>query len=1090
MSDQIKFYKYDAFISYNQKMDKPFVRRLQTALQSLGKAWWQRRAIRIFRDETSLSATPKLWPSIEAALKNSRYLVVCASPEAASSIWVDKEVSWWLKNKGQNTLLIALTAGELKWDRETNDFLWTESTPLPPAFKGALEHEPKWIDFRDYRFAEGGENFIAAAADLSAAIQGISKEDLLSEEVRQQRRALRTAYAGAFSFAVIACFAGWLAYLAYKNGFEAAQQRDSARLSQKVAEEQRELAQVEQKKSFADLAKLMSFRGYEFSNAGDFETPLKISRSLLPSWESNSLRPYVSSLEALSTVALNGRTLRWTFASSGNVAAVDDDPSSEMIAMVGEDIVVIKRGSLDPARRMRLALDAEIEEIKCLSFCKSIVGFTRTGEIFLVDTELEKLVWKNRVDDRLDRNASHIVLTKAQDKLAIAAGPTIYILDTASGDVLQRLDTGIKWAPLLAVLTLSTSTKISLAFSGDGKYLVAGYNDGVKLIDTSNFALVAQVALASSGESKVRMIVRNVSISAKGGIRVLASEGNGFSSASHFFSYSTPDLRQTHAQKLAFSGKVYFSDSDESFVIDDRVRRVLVLYDPEKISDAIASIKTDFSDLDYVSIRLEKGFISVVSPARIGQTRGSSLRVYNDKGDLVLRAADLFSEIAFSSYSSDTLTAITVHRNGTVRSWQSQTMPPKRATFHFSPAGHLVAKSPDGSRVLVRDGDTAWILNASGEILTQKKLPPSMCFDYLAAVSDDFRHFAVACKRKLFLWATGPDEGDVLTELSASITAIAHLGDGKIFVSFDTKDAAIFTSQHGSLNVVASSALACSRVISVSSLQSVACLTVDDRILLINSNGVIARELPLAPKKADSKFRTASASLALTSDQKLLAVLRDDSHFFLIDLHDMRELRHLELVDHFDPEEFVVLARALGGSVDYRKLKERGGIDLRIQFPCLPNFAHNSDSTVWVVYSCAKSVIINSKTGKFAHLFTPKEQSHPVEVQYVTFSDHDRRLIVVGAKEVYIRQVSYTNDGGVNLDPLLKWNISDGSLYRAPIVAGFKQDGTLWTLNGDGDVYDFPIFISPQQWSSYFMQHVSPLSADEKRTLELTISDF
>jgi hypothetical protein len=71
MSDQIKFYKYDAFISYNQKMDKPFVRRLQTALQSLGKAWWQRRAIRIFRDETSLSATPKLWPSIEAALKNS-----------------------------------------------------------------------------------------------------------------------------------------------------------------------------------------------------------------------------------------------------------------------------------------------------------------------------------------------------------------------------------------------------------------------------------------------------------------------------------------------------------------------------------------------------------------------------------------------------------------------------------------------------------------------------------------------------------------------------------------------------------------------------------------------------------------------------------------------------------------------------------------------------------------------------------------------------------------------------------------------------------------------------------------------------------
>jgi hypothetical protein len=29
---------YDAFISYNQKLDKPFVRRLQRQLQNLGKA--------------------------------------------------------------------------------------------------------------------------------------------------------------------------------------------------------------------------------------------------------------------------------------------------------------------------------------------------------------------------------------------------------------------------------------------------------------------------------------------------------------------------------------------------------------------------------------------------------------------------------------------------------------------------------------------------------------------------------------------------------------------------------------------------------------------------------------------------------------------------------------------------------------------------------------------------------------------------------------------------------------------------------------------------------------------------------------------
>ena len=89
---------YDAFISYNQKLDKPFVMRLQRQLQNLGKAWWQRRAVRIFRDESSLSATPELWPSIQRTLERSRFLIVCASPEAAASFYVNQEVAWWLEH--------------------------------------------------------------------------------------------------------------------------------------------------------------------------------------------------------------------------------------------------------------------------------------------------------------------------------------------------------------------------------------------------------------------------------------------------------------------------------------------------------------------------------------------------------------------------------------------------------------------------------------------------------------------------------------------------------------------------------------------------------------------------------------------------------------------------------------------------------------------------------------------------------------------------------------------------------------------------------------------------------------------------------
>jgi hypothetical protein len=65
---------YDAFISYSHAKDKPIAAALQSMIQKLGKAWYRRRALRVFRDDTSLSATPHLWPSIEAALAQSRHL--------------------------------------------------------------------------------------------------------------------------------------------------------------------------------------------------------------------------------------------------------------------------------------------------------------------------------------------------------------------------------------------------------------------------------------------------------------------------------------------------------------------------------------------------------------------------------------------------------------------------------------------------------------------------------------------------------------------------------------------------------------------------------------------------------------------------------------------------------------------------------------------------------------------------------------------------------------------------------------------------------------------------------------------------------
>lgn len=86
---------YDAFISYSHTLDGTLARALQTGLEQFAKPWYRPRALRVFRDTTNLAANPGLWSSIENALASSAWLVLMASPPAARSIWVNREVTWW-----------------------------------------------------------------------------------------------------------------------------------------------------------------------------------------------------------------------------------------------------------------------------------------------------------------------------------------------------------------------------------------------------------------------------------------------------------------------------------------------------------------------------------------------------------------------------------------------------------------------------------------------------------------------------------------------------------------------------------------------------------------------------------------------------------------------------------------------------------------------------------------------------------------------------------------------------------------------------------------------------------------------------------
>ena len=129
---------YAAFISYSRAVDGRLAPRLQSALERFGKPWYRLRAIRVFRDDASLSANPGLWSSLTGALERAEYFVLLASPGSAASEWVNREVEYWLAHRDRARLLLVLTEGEIAWDEHAADFDWARATAVPRALVGRL----------------------------------------------------------------------------------------------------------------------------------------------------------------------------------------------------------------------------------------------------------------------------------------------------------------------------------------------------------------------------------------------------------------------------------------------------------------------------------------------------------------------------------------------------------------------------------------------------------------------------------------------------------------------------------------------------------------------------------------------------------------------------------------------------------------------------------------------------------------------------------------------------------------------------------------------------------------------------------------
>ncbi|MCZ6893731.1 MAG: TIR domain-containing protein, partial [Gammaproteobacteria bacterium] len=244
--------RYDAFLSYSHSDDTALAADLVATLETIAKPWYRRRALRVFRDKSSLAATAALWSSLRRSLDQSEFLVLLATPAAAKSEGVQREICHWLKTRSSDTILIALAEGTIEWDESVGDFDWERTAALPWELKGSFAEEPLHADLRAFRLQSAARRknpeFLNAVGDLAAPIRKISKDELLGEQLRQHRRTMRIAWSAAGIFAALTVAVTIASVIAVQQRNEAILQSELSR-SRELAAASRALIDQDRRRS-------------------------------------------------------------------------------------------------------------------------------------------------------------------------------------------------------------------------------------------------------------------------------------------------------------------------------------------------------------------------------------------------------------------------------------------------------------------------------------------------------------------------------------------------------------------------------------------------------------------------------------------------------------------------------------------------------------------------------------------------------------------------------------------------------------------------------------------------------------------------
>jgi hypothetical protein len=184
----LKTPRYAAFVSYSHDADRRFALALQTQIERFDRRWYRWSRVSVFVDKTRMAAADELWPSLQSAMEDSSWLVLIASPEAAHSHSVAKELSWWIENKPPGYIAVVLADGWLARDPDDGRL---NGSALPPLLEKGLSPHARWIPAtwsRSSQDPSSNPEFFDCAASVGASIYEEDKHSLVARSAREERR--------------------------------------------------------------------------------------------------------------------------------------------------------------------------------------------------------------------------------------------------------------------------------------------------------------------------------------------------------------------------------------------------------------------------------------------------------------------------------------------------------------------------------------------------------------------------------------------------------------------------------------------------------------------------------------------------------------------------------------------------------------------------------------------------------------------------------------------------------------------------------------------------------------------------------------